>query len=101
MHEGRFDEAEELCRRLLRIDPTNELQSSVLGVIMAWRGAVEKGVTTLAEIHDAGVVTMAWTDARAKILGIDLASALAELERVMPADLRAALRPPAIAASVV
>ena len=99
MHEGRFDEAEELCRRLLRIDPTNELQSSVLGVIMAWRGAVEKGVTTLAEIHDAGVVTMAWTDARAKILGIDLASALAELERVMPADLRAALRPPADAES--
>ena len=97
MHEGRFDDAEELCRRLLRLDPTDGLVSDVLGVIVAWQKAVENGITTFAEIHDAGVVAMAWTDSRAKLLGIDLASALAELDRVMPAPLQSALRPPASA----
>lgn len=94
MHEGRFADAEELCRRLLRLDPTDHRMASVLGVLKAWQAVVDRGDATFDEIRDAGVVSMAWTAKRAEILGIDLTSALIELERVMPAELRAALRPP-------
>lgn len=95
MHEGRFDDADALCRRLLRLDPTDHRMSSVLGVLRAWQAVVDRGDATFDEIRETGIVGLAWTEKRAQMLGIDLASALVELDRVLPAELRTALLPPA------
>ncbi|MDF9717040.1 tetratricopeptide repeat protein [Nocardioides sp. ChNu-153] len=94
VHQGRFDEAEELASRLLRLDPTDGLAGGALQMIRDTRAAAEKHEMTLADVHAAGLVAAAWSHMRAQVLGTDLASALAALETVLPPDLRAALRPP-------
>ncbi|WP_200950096.1 MULTISPECIES: tetratricopeptide repeat protein [unclassified Nocardioides] len=94
VHEGRFDEAEELSLRLLRADPMDGVAESVLTLIRKWRAIVDKGEVTLAEIHASGVIDMAWTQMRDQLLGTDIDSSLAALDPVLPAELAAALRPP-------
>ncbi len=91
---GRFDDAEELALRLLRLDPTDGLAQGVVSVIRSWRATVAKGEVTFADIHESGMVEIMWSQKRDELLGTDVASALAALEEVLPAALRAALLPP-------
>lgn len=94
VHAGRFDDAEQLGLRLLRQDPTDTLAESVVVMIRRMRSAAEQADITLADFHASGALDGFWTDQRNRILGVDLESALAALDDVMPAELRAALRPP-------
>jgi tetratricopeptide (TPR) repeat protein len=99
----RFDDAEQLGLRLLRENPTNDVAQNLVGLARSMLRIVEKASgddITLEDIKDAGVIEMVWRQIRDKKLGIDLASALAALDDVMPADLRATLRPGAAAADL-
>lgn len=51
---------------------------------------------TLDDIRRSGVIEMAWQQLRDQVLGTDLASALASLDDVLTADLRATLRAGAV-----
>lgn len=93
VHQGRFDDAEELSRRMLRLDPTDLLAHDAVTMIREMRAAVDKEGLTLADVHASGIVDALWTRMRDQILGTDLVSALTALEGVMPVELRAALRP--------
>lgn len=99
LREGRFDDAEELALRQLRLDPTDGLVESVLVLIREWRAVVAKGEVSFADIHASGVAEWAWGQKRDQLLGIDLDSALAALDEAMPSELRAALLPPLDAAA--
>ncbi len=94
LQQGRFRDAEDLALRLLRIDPTDGLAAGVLTVLREWQVVVDRGDVTFPEIHASGIVDLVWAQKRDELLGTDLVSALAALETVLPADLRAALRPP-------
>lgn len=94
VHQGRFEDAEELALRQLRLDPTDGLAEGALTMIRDTRTALEKEQLTFADYHAAGVVEMAWSQMRDQVLGTDLASALVALEQVLPPELRAVLRPP-------
>ncbi|WP_233598887.1 MULTISPECIES: lipopolysaccharide assembly protein LapB [unclassified Amycolatopsis] len=92
----RFDDAEQLGLRLLREDPTDDLLRSLVGTARAMLQIVEKARgddITLTDIQGTGALEMAWQQMRDHRLGIDLPSALAALDAVLPADLRATLRP--------
>lgn len=94
LREGRFDDAKQLTLRMLRLDPTDGMAGSVMTLLREWQSVVDKGEVTFADIHDAGLVEWAWAGKRDELLGTGLDSALAALDEVMPAELRAALRPP-------
>ena len=99
----RFDDAEQLGLRLLREDPTESLLQSMVGMARTMKGIVEKAHDqdlTLEDIRNTGVIELAWQQFRDKRIGVDLASALAALDAVMPAGLRATLRPGAGAADL-
>ncbi|MFJ8917734.1 tetratricopeptide repeat protein [Amycolatopsis sp. NPDC102389] len=92
----RFDDAERLGLRLLREDPTEELAQSLVETARTMLRIVENAQDkdiSLADIRRSGAIEMAWRQLRDQKLGIDLASALAALEEVLPAGLRATLRP--------
>ncbi|WP_235735228.1 tetratricopeptide repeat protein [Nocardioides alcanivorans] len=95
LHQGRFDDAEELCLRMLRLNPTEALPEIALTMIRTMRTTIDENGLSMDQVHDAGILKQYWNQQRDEQLGIDLASALDALEQVMPADLRAALRPPA------
>lgn len=92
----RFADAEQLGLRLLRENPTEaQLRNLVetartLGRIV---GNAHAADITLEDIRRTGVIELSWRQLRDQMLGIDLASALAALDDVLPADLRATLRP--------
>lgn len=93
-----FADAEQLGLRLLREDPTESLLHSMVDMARTMLGIVERASAddiTLEDIRRSGVIEMAWQQIRVQKLGIDLASALAALDAVLPADVRATLRPPA------
>lgn len=99
----RFDDAERLGLRLLREDPTDDLSQNLVETARTMLRIVEKARgddISLADIQGTGVLEMAWQQIRDQKLGIDLASALAALDAVMPAELRATLRPGATAADL-
>ncbi|MFK0243391.1 tetratricopeptide repeat protein [Amycolatopsis azurea] len=92
----RFDDAEQLGLRLLREAPTDDLLLGLVDTARTMLRIVEKARgddITLADIRSTGALEMAWQQIRDQKLGIDLASALAALDAVMPAELRATLRP--------
>ncbi|MFJ4101446.1 tetratricopeptide repeat protein [Amycolatopsis japonica] len=92
----RFDDAEQLGLRLLREDPTDDLAQSLVGSAREMLRIVDKAQAqdiSLDDIRGTGTIELAWRQLRDQKLGIDLASALAALDAVLPADLRAALRP--------
>ncbi|MGY6655554.1 tetratricopeptide repeat protein [Amycolatopsis sp. TRM77291] len=96
----RFDDAEQLGLRLLRADPTDDLLQNLVDTARTMLRIVEKARgddITLADIQATGVLEMAWQQIRDQKLGIDLSSALAALDAVMPAELRDSLRPGATA----
>jgi tetratricopeptide (TPR) repeat protein len=96
----RFDDAEKLGLRLLRENPTDDLLQSLVGTARTMLGIVEKARgddITLADIRATGAMELAWQQIRDQKLGIDLASALTALDAVLPAGLRATLRPGATA----
>lgn len=99
LREGRFDDTEELALRMLRLDPTDGLAESVLTLVRQWRAVADRGEVTMADIHASGVAEWGWAQKRDELLGTDLSSALAALEPVLPAELRAALHPPLDAAA--
>lgn len=94
LRQGRFDDAEALSLRLLRVDPMDGLAQGVITLLREWQAVVAKGEVSFADIHESGLVELAWAGRRDELLGTDVISALAALEAVMPAELRAALRPP-------
>ncbi|MDQ3790915.1 MAG: tetratricopeptide repeat protein, partial [Actinomycetota bacterium] len=99
----RFADAEQLGLRLLRENPTEDLLQSLVETARTMLGIVERAGAqdiTLADIRRSGAIEMAWQQIRDTKLGIDLESALAALDAVMPADLRATLRPGADAADL-
>ncbi|WP_340684990.1 tetratricopeptide repeat protein [Amycolatopsis coloradensis] len=99
----RFDDAEQLGLRLLREDPTDDLLQSLVGAARAMLRILEKASgddITLADLQGTGALEMAWQQIRDQRLGTDLPSALAALDAVLPADLRATLRPGATAADL-
>ncbi|WP_435735834.1 hypothetical protein V5D56_13575 [Cellulosimicrobium sp. PMB13] len=92
----RFDDAERLGLRLLRENPTEDLFQNLVGTARTLQGVVENADAegyTLEDIRRSGVLETAWRELRDQELGTDLRSALAALDQVMPADLRATLRP--------
>lgn len=92
----RFEDAEQLGLRLLREDPTDDLLQSLVGTARSMLRIVEKARgedITLEDIQGTGVMEMSWRQIRDQKLGIDLRSALAALDAVLPADVRATLRP--------
>lgn len=96
MAQYRFDDAEQLGLRLLRDNPTDDLLQSLVRGARAMLLVVEKARgddITLEDIQSTGAVEMAWRQIRDQKLGIDLASALVALDAVLPADVRATLRP--------
>ncbi|UUV34736.1 tetratricopeptide repeat protein [Amycolatopsis roodepoortensis] len=96
----RFDDAEQLGLRLLRTDPTDDLLQTLVDTARTMLRIVEKARgddITLADIQGTGALEMAWQQIRDLKLGIDLDSALAALDAVMPAELRDSLRPGATA----
>ncbi|MBB5958470.1 tetratricopeptide (TPR) repeat protein [Saccharothrix tamanrassetensis] len=92
----RFADAERLGLRLLREDPTEDLLQGLVGTARTMLRIVENAHAqdiTLEDIRRTGVIEVGWRQLRDQVLGIDLASALAALDDVMPAGLRATLRP--------
>ncbi|WP_236594301.1 tetratricopeptide repeat protein [Saccharothrix sp. 6-C] len=92
----RFTDAEQLGLRLLRENPTEDLLQDLVGTARTMLRIVDKAHTqdiTLEDIRRSGVIELGWRQLRDQVLGTDLASALAALDDVMPADLRATLRP--------
>ncbi len=92
----RFADAERLGLRLLRENPTEDLLQNLVGTARTMLRIVENAHAqdiTLADIRRTGVIELGWQQLRDQMLGVDLASALAALDDVMPADLRATLRP--------
>ncbi|WP_229051474.1 hypothetical protein [Aeromicrobium sp. Leaf350] len=94
VHQGRFDDAQELALRTLRQDPMDGLAGGVITMLRELREVTAKQDITMADLHQAGAVEAVWVQMRDQILGIDLQAALAALDEVLPDDLRAALRPP-------
>lgn len=95
VHQGRFGDAEELCLRMLRLDPTAELPEVVLTMIRTIKKIVDDAGLPIEQVHEVGLLRQIWDGYRDEHLGIDLAPALAALDQVLPDDLRAALHPPA------
>ncbi|MFJ8962469.1 tetratricopeptide repeat protein [Lentzea sp. NPDC102401] len=92
----RFADAEQLGLRLLRENPTEDMLHNLVGTARTLRQIVENAHAqniSLEDIRNAGVIEMGWRQLRDQMLGTDLASALAALDDVMPAGLRATLRP--------
>ncbi|CCH29524.1 tetratricopeptide repeat protein [Actinosynnema sp. NPDC047251] len=92
----RFADAEQLGLRLLRENPTEDLLQGLVGTARTMLRIVENAQAqdiTLEDIRRTGAIESAWRQLRDQLLGTDLASALAALDDVMPADLRATLRP--------
>ncbi|MEV0675379.1 tetratricopeptide repeat protein [Actinosynnema sp. NPDC050436] len=92
----RFADAEQLGLRLLRENPTEELLHGLVGTARTMLRIVENAHAkdiTMEDIRRTGVIELGWRQLRDRMLGTDLVSALAALDDVMPADLRAALRP--------
>ncbi|MFD7654773.1 tetratricopeptide repeat protein [Actinosynnema sp. NPDC059797] len=92
----RFADAERLGLRLLREDPTEEMLQGLVETARTMLRIVENAQAkdiTLEDIRRSGVIELGWRQLRDRVLGTDLASALAALDDVMPADLRATLRP--------
>lgn len=56
--------------------------------------AAEEGIT-LDDVRRSGMLETSWQHLREQSIGVDLASALAALDEVMPAEVRATLAPPA------
>ncbi len=92
----RFADAEQLGLRLLREDPTEDLAQNLVGTARTMLRVAENAQAkdiTLEDIRRTGVIELGWQQLRDRMLGTDLASALAALDDVLPADLRATLRP--------
>ncbi|MBB4906082.1 tetratricopeptide repeat protein [Actinophytocola algeriensis] len=92
----RFTDAEQLGLRLLRENPTEDLLQNLVETARTMLGIVENAHAkdiTLEDIRRTGLIEMAWQQLRDQVLGTDLDSALAALDDVLPADLRATLRP--------
>ncbi|XVS66444.1 tetratricopeptide repeat protein [Actinosynnema sp. CA-299493] len=92
----RFTDAERLGLRLLRENPTEDLLQNLVGTARTMLRIVENAHAqdvTLEDIRRTGVIELGWRQLRDQMLGTDLASALAALDDVMPAELRATLRP--------
>ncbi|MFT0846250.1 hypothetical protein VR010_00665 [Actinomycetaceae bacterium L2_0104] len=100
--EYRFDEAEQLLLRMLRIDPTDELAAGTLATVREVKAVLEKGAATVDISKEAlvdvlrkeGFMEMMWLRFRAQETGTDLGSALAALEPLLPDELRRTLHPP-------
>lgn len=93
VHEGRFDDAEEISLRMLREDPTDELAASVVQMVRRVRAGLEKSEQTMEGLVASGMLEQIWTQMRDQQLGHDVVTALAELEQVMPKQLRDTLLP--------
>ncbi|MFC6093398.1 tetratricopeptide repeat protein [Saccharothrix lopnurensis] len=92
----RFTDAEQLGLRLLRENPTEGLSQGLVEMARTMLRIVENAHAqdiTLEDIRRTGVIELGWRQLRDQVLGTDLASALAALDDVVPADLRAVLRP--------
>ncbi|HEX6342145.1 tetratricopeptide repeat protein [Umezawaea sp.] len=92
----RFTDAEQLGLRLLRENPTEDLLHNLVGTARTMLRIVENAHAqdiTLEDVRRTGVIELGWRQLRDQVTGTDLASALAALDEVAPADLRAALRP--------
>ncbi|MBN6038430.1 lipopolysaccharide assembly protein LapB [Amycolatopsis sp. 195334CR] len=96
MAQYRFEDAEQLGLRQLREDPTDDVAQSLVEGARAMLRIVEKARDediTLEDIQGTGAVEMAWRQIRDEQIGVDLPSALAALDGVLPDGLRATLRP--------
>ncbi|UMG94221.1 hypothetical protein [Nocardioides sp. TF02-7] len=96
----RFADAEQVGLRLLREDPTEGQFQNLVGTARTMLGIVENAEAqdiTMDDVRRSGVIETGWQQLRDRLLGTDLASALAALDDVMPDELRATLRPAASA----
>ncbi|WP_236005282.1 tetratricopeptide repeat protein [Amycolatopsis pittospori] len=92
----RFTDAERLGLRLLRENPTEDQMQNLVETARTMQRIAENAHDqdiTLEDIRRTGVIELGWRQLRDQMLGIDLASALTALDDVMPAHLRATLRP--------
>lgn len=91
----RFDDAEELARRLLREDPQNELMQTLLALTHKFRTIVHENELPPEKVRAAGLIESAWRHQNDMERGLDLESALDALEKVIPDAVRETLRKPA------
>ncbi|MCW4458642.1 tetratricopeptide repeat protein [Microbacterium sp. MPKO10] len=91
----RFDDAEDLARRLLREDPQNELMQTLLGLTRKFRTIVHENELPPEKVRAAGLIESAWRQQNDLERGLDLESALVALDRVTPDAVRETLREPA------
>ncbi|MFT4220005.1 MAG: hypothetical protein QM611_05770 [Microbacterium sp.] len=94
LYDYRPREAEELLRRVLREDPTNEVAQSGLVVARGFLDPIERGDATMGLLRHIGMGEIAWRILRDRFFGVGLAEALAALEEVLPEELARSLRPP-------
>ncbi|GAA4816544.1 tetratricopeptide repeat protein [Nocardioides caeni] len=94
IHQGRFDDAEELALRMLREDPTDEGPAIPVRMLRTVRGIMEREGMDMAELHRHGILERMWTDQRDRLLGVDVVSALTALEPLLPPAVLATLHPP-------
>ncbi|MFV0253339.1 MAG: tetratricopeptide repeat protein [Beutenbergiaceae bacterium] len=94
LQQGRFAEAEQLARRVLRLDPLNQAAAQALEMMRTLQDDVAQLGKTLTDLHHAGLFDRIWNEMRDRLLGVGLDAALAALEEVMPAPLRNVLAPP-------
>ncbi|MGD7732393.1 tetratricopeptide repeat protein [Propionibacteriaceae bacterium G57] len=95
MHEYRFDDAEAHLLGMLRIDPTDEVAPPLLNMIRTIMDSLDEHEVSVDLLREQGLMEFSWKSLRANESGTSLAHALAALDDVMPAELRAVLRPPA------
>lgn len=94
LYEYRPERAEQLFRRVLSEDPTNEIAQAGMTVTRGFLDPIVRGAATIDDMRAGGMGELAWRMLRDQIFGTDVASALAALDSVMPVDLRASLRAP-------
>ena len=88
----RFDDAEDLARRLLREDPQNELMHTLLSLANKFRRVIDENDVPAEKMRAAGFVESAWRHQLDMERGLDLESALDALDAVLPDAVQATLR---------
>ncbi len=94
LYDYRPAEAEQLLRRVLSEDPTDEIAQGGLTVARAFLDPVDRGDATMDALRASGMGEIAWRILRDQMFGTGIEHALAALDQVMPQALAESMRAP-------
>ncbi len=97
---GRFDDATQLCLRMLSAHPVSAPMRSVLDMVRGVEASLEQHGHTKESLICSGALTKIWRDRREKVMGIGTAAALHALGDLLPDEATATLLPPQAAETV-